>query len=121
LWLTTLVLAGPLLWLTLLQVNYVLAYPTCAERSNAWIYFASAIATVVTLSVLYAARSSWHKEPPELRAGEASLFEQREPDGRDPATASRFFLALFAVLMAVLFMIVVIGTAVPPVILHPCD
>ena len=121
--LSGLIVAGPLLWLTLLQTNYVLAYPTCEDRSNGWIYISSAIAVALVAGALLATRAMWRKEPFELRSSEASVSEQREAEGDHVpvSAAARFFLVILSLLMCALFLVVVLGTALPPLVLRPCD
>jgi hypothetical protein len=94
-----LVIGAPLVWLLLLQTDYVLTYAACAARSNASLQAGAALAAAAaTVLVVIAWRSRRHAE-----------------NGTDS------FLADVAVLTTVLFAVVVAATALPPVALHPCD
>jgi hypothetical protein len=112
------VLGPALVWLMLLQTNYLLAYPTCAARSNAWLYLASAVALALVLTLAAAAQFMWRTGRPRLEGGAA---DPDDPPGANLSIASRQFLSLMAVFMSVLFLLLVIGTALPPLVLHPCD
>jgi hypothetical protein len=105
----------------LLQTNYVLAYPTCAERSHTWLYGASAVGLALLLALVAAAQIVWRTDRPRIEGGPADADEQHDPPGANPSIASRHFLSLLAVFMSVLFLLLVIGTALPPLVLHPCD
>ena len=115
------VLGPALVWLMLLETNYVLAYPTCAARSHTWLYVASAVGLALLLALAAAAQFVWRTDRPRIEGGPADADEQHDPPGTDPALASRHFLSLLAVFMSVLFLLLVIGTALPPFVLHPCD
>jgi hypothetical protein len=113
---------GPaVVWLMLLQTNYVLAYPTCAARSNAWLHLASAVGLALVLTLVATAQVVWRMDRARLDGGPEDADEQRDPPGANPSIASRRFLSLVAVFMSVLFLVLVIGTALPPLVLHPCD
>ena len=115
------VLGPAIVWLMLLQTNYVLAYPTCAARSHTWLYVASAVGLALLLLLAAAAQSVWRSDQPRLERGPADAYEQRDALGADPSLASRHFLSLVAVFMSALFLLLVIGTAIPIFVLHPCD
>jgi hypothetical protein len=93
------VVAAPLVWLMLLQVNYILAYLTCASRSNTWLYISSAVGLALMAVIGFGAHAVWRSDAP----------------------AARHHLSLVGLFMVILFTLLVIGTALPPFILHPCD
>jgi hypothetical protein len=94
------VIGGPLVALMLLQTNYVLAYPSCGERSDTMLMGVGGGAIVLAAALTIAA---WRG--------------RRRAD--DPP--ARAFLGTLGVLMSLGFLIVVMAMAVPPLILHPCD
>ena len=94
------ILAAPIVWLMALQVNYVLAYPTCADRSNGWIHVTNGVLLVVMLTLCGAAGVAWR------------AYRRHQP---------RHFLSVLGIFMAGLFLILAIGLAVPPLVLRPCD
>jgi hypothetical protein len=93
-------ISAPLVWLALIQTNYVLAYPACGDRSNWWLHVPGAVATVASIAVLGIA---WRSRP-----GEGS-------------TGTTRFIGEASVLIAFLFVLVVGATLLPPIFLHPCD
>ena len=94
-----LLIGAPVVWLLLLQTNYVLTYAACAARSSRWLHAASAVAVVAAAAL---AALAWLRR-------------------RGPGGGTDSFLADVALLITLLFAIVVIATAVPPLALHPCD
>jgi hypothetical protein len=115
------VVAAPVLWLILLQTNYILAYPTCAARSNGWLHLTTAAALGLMVLLFVAAGYVWRTDPPEQRRGPARLAEQHDPLGEDPSLAARHFVAVLGLLLSALFVLLVAGTWIPAFILRPCD
>ena len=115
------VVGAPVLWLALLQTNYVLAYPACAERTNAWLHSVTAAAMALMVLVAIGAVYVWRTDPPEQRTGPARFDEQHDPIGEDPSRAARHFAAMVALLLSGLFVLLVAGTWIPSFVLHPCD
>jgi hypothetical protein len=99
--LIALVIIAPIVWLTMLEVGYVLAYQACADRTSAWIHKPNVAFTVIAIAC---AAGGWWLH------------------GRwKNAPAPIGFLAGMALLVTGLIVIVVIASAIPPLILHPCD
>ena len=94
------IVTPPVIWLALLQTNYVLAYPACEARTNEWLHWAGAIAFAAS-GVVAAMVWRLHR-----RIREAS------PD--------RFLLDT-GLMIAVLFSLVIAAMHVPLFILRPCD
>ena len=115
------VIAAPLLWLVLLQTNYVLAYPTCASRSHAAFYVSSAAALLIVLVIGFTVVYVWRTDPPEIREGPLRLEQMHDAKEQDPSLTSRHFMAIVGLFSSILFLLLVIGTSLPPVVLHPCD
>ena len=92
---------APLIWLIALQTGYVLAYQACDDRSRSWVavptFIAIAAAAATLIVALYGAR----------RAGKAL-----EPQP---------LLAKLGLGLAAISVIVLIASAIPALILMPCD
>ena len=95
------VLGAPVVWLTMLQTGYVLAYQACDSRSNSWVLIPAfaALALAIGLAAI-SARANSHA--------------RRE---RRPLP----FVGRLAVGMSALMVIVLAASAIAPIILHPCD
>lgn len=91
----------PVVWLTALQTGYVLAYQSCDDRARSWVVVPTVGAIVIAAIIAV-----------------VSLRGQRQADGeRIPLP----FVGRLALGMAGLMVIVLIASAIAPVILHPCD
>jgi hypothetical protein len=109
--LTAGVLAGPLVWLTLLEVNYVLTYVACEQRHDWMLHLASAVAlALVVLAGLGAwrARTTGPTEAPTFNQDETSELRAR-------------FLAYGGALMCAYFIVVIIATEIPVIVYQPCQ
>ena len=100
-WLLLGVIGAPAVWLTTLQAGYVLAYQACDDRSNSWVLVptAGAIALAVIIALI-SARS-----------------HRRASRDRIPLP----FIGWLAIGMASLMVLVLLASAIAPLILHPCD
>jgi hypothetical protein len=96
-----LIIVAPAIWLVLLQTNYVLSYAACGDRTNAWLTKPAAVALLAGVVVFAAAWSVWAR------------FRSDAPP--------RPFLGALALGLSLLSFILLVATAVPPLILHPCD
>jgi hypothetical protein len=96
-----LIVGTPLVWLTLLETAYVLAYQACADRSNTSVHVAEAVALGVTVSLTVIAWTNYR--PSQTRP---------QPIG---------FLGGAALLLTLLMLIVVLASGIGPLLLHPCD
>lgn len=105
------VLAGPVVWLTMLETNYVLSYVACELRQT-WFLHA---ATVVSLALVGV-------------AGAASLAEAKRERGAPHALTKAhmrsdtrtIWMAWAGVAMSAWFAIVIVVTELPVMILPPC-
>ena len=100
-WLLLGVLGAPIVWLTTLQAGYVLAYQACDDRSNSWVLVPTISAIVITAIVAIISIRS----------------HRRANEERIPLP----FVGGLALGMAFLMVIVLAASAIPPLILHPCD
>jgi hypothetical protein len=95
------IVGAPLLWLTLLEANYVLAYQACADGTNAWLHGPDFAALALGAGAVAAAvrAHAWSRDRPLPRG----------------------FLGAVAAGLSALILIVLIASAIAPFILHPCD
>ncbi|HYE89325.1 MAG TPA: hypothetical protein VEA16_23405 [Vicinamibacterales bacterium] len=96
-----LLVIAPLVWLTMLEVGYVLAYSACADGTNNWLHKTNVALAGISVA---AAGTGW--------------WTYRRFQSAGPPVG---FLAALAFLVAGLTLIVVIASAIPAFILHPCD
>lgn len=105
-------LAGPLLWLTLLETNYVLAYSACSGRQK-WFLFATIAATLALAgAVAYAA---WKSGPPQ------DLDASSPPWSPLTREVRARWMSIAGVAFTLWFLIVMLAMSVPPAVLGPCD
>ena len=107
-------LAGPLAWATLLQTNYALSYVACEQRQTWMLYLATAIALVM---VAGGAAAAWWTLPSPARD---TTDEHEEPDPWQVMVLRARFMALGGLAMCAFFAIVILATAIPILVLHPC-
>ena len=105
-------LAGPVVFLAVLETNYVLAYVACEQRQAWMIHLASAAAIVL---VACAALGAWRAalpghevERPTTDLGETSADRNR-------------FMAYGGVALSVWFIIAILALEIPPIVLKPCQ
>jgi hypothetical protein len=109
--LTTGVLAGPLVWLTLLEVNYAMTYVACEQRHDWMLHLASLVAlALVALAGFGAwrARTTGPTDAPTVNQDETSLLRAR-------------FLGYGGALMCAWFIVVIIATEIPVIVYQPCQ
>ena len=100
-WLLVGVLGAPILWLITEQTGYVLAYQACDDRSNSWVLVPTGAAILIVAGIaLISARS-----------------HRRANEERIPMP----FVGWLALGMASLMVVVLLASAIAPLILHPCD
>jgi hypothetical protein len=97
--------AGPLAWAALLEINYVLSYVACEQRQTWMLHLATACAL---LTVGLGALAAWSAAPP-LRGRTSSTTEARAR-----------FMALGGLVMCAWFALVILATAIPVLLIHPC-
>jgi hypothetical protein len=95
------IIGAPVLWLAALQTGYTLSYQACDARSTSWVAVPtfSALAIVAGVAIVCA------------------MAQQRARRDRRPLP----LLGAIALGLAVLMTIVLIASALAPVMLHPCD
>jgi hypothetical protein len=105
-------LAGPIVWFTLLEVNYTLSYVSCESRQK-WFLHVAVIASV--LLVAGAAYMSWRYGPPE------DSQERTPPVTRSTAEIRARWMAFGGVGLSLWFILVIIAMEIPILTLKVCQ
>jgi len=108
------VLAGPLLFLTLLQVNYVLSYVAC-ETHRTWYFYAAALAASALTAVAGSRAWSARVMPERGDTSQAATGVVYAPRTREQ------WMAVLAALSSAWFIIAMLSLIVPAVVLQPCQ
>jgi hypothetical protein len=105
-------LAPPLVWLMLLETNYVLAYEACGDHEKWFLH----VAVVVSLGIGMAAGvAAWRWGPPRDEQERSDPWTIRTREIR--AT----WMSAAAVGLTVWFLLVIAAMAIPAAVLHSCD
>lgn len=107
-------LAGPILMLLVLQVNYVMSYVAC-ETKHTWFLHA---ATVIA-ALLVAAAGAWAWQAG--RGPMAPADARSQPIGPATCEGRTRWMAYFAVATSLWFIIVIVSMSVPVVVLQTCQ
>ena len=102
----------PVLWLTLLEANYVLAYAACGEREKWFLY--AVIAASIGLGAA-AGLAAWRMGPPE------DSEERSDPWTLKTREVRARWMSISALACTAWFLIVMLAMAVPVVVLRTCD
>jgi hypothetical protein len=102
-------LAGPLVWLIYLQINYMLVPWVCHSGHKAVLVWVTAAALIITLAVTFIAWRAWHS------AGATAATEDDNRFGRGR------FMALTGIGLAALSTLLVIVSFIPIFVLGACD
>ena len=92
---------APLIWLTALQIGYVLAYQACDDQSRSWVAVPTAIATAAAAATLIVSLTATRR---------AQKAHEPQP-----------LLAKIGVGLAAMMVIVLIASLAAPLMLQPCD
>ena len=107
-------LTGPIVWLGLLQWNYVLAYVACETRSTWFMHLAVGIALLLVAAAGYAAWSASY--------GDMFAQETRTLPLSDETRVQRSrWMSLAGVAFSLWFMLVILAMEVPLVVLRECQ
>jgi hypothetical protein len=104
-------LAGPLVWATLLETNYVLSYVACEQRQS-WMLHLAALVALGLIGL--AAFASWRAAPPMGSEDGPSM------DPRETAVVRARFMVISGLALCAGFALVIIATEIPVLLLHPC-
>ena len=108
------VLAGPVVWLVLLEVNYVLSYVACETRQRWFLH----LATLVAIG-LVAGAGIW-----AWRARLADPLEAHDvapPLSEETSVQRAAWMAAVAAAFSIWFVLLIIATHIPVMILKPCQ
>jgi hypothetical protein len=107
-------LTGPIVWLGLLEVNYVLAYVACEARAKWFMHLAIGIALLLVAGAGWAARVA--------SIGNALADETRTPPLSDDTRLQRArWMSLAGVALSLWFMLVILAMEVPLLMLRECQ
>ena len=106
------ILTGPIVWLTMLEGNYLLTYVAC-ESGHKWymhVVVLAAIALVGTAGYL-----SWIYGPP----GDPEI--DTPPVTRETSEQRARWMALYVIASSIWFIIVILANEIPILVLHACE
>lgn len=107
-------LAGPVVWLSLLQTNYILAYVACQARHTWFMHLATAVAVVLVAAAGFGA---W-------RAADGSIMtaeERTHPLSGDTHRQRARWMSLSGVVLSGWFILVILAMEVPIIVLRECQ
>ena len=106
-------LAGPLVWLALLETHYVLSYLSCEVRQTWFLH----LATIVSLVLVVAAGVGGWRAAAGNRQGAAARRDSPDPAAAESRVA---WMGYAGAAMSAWFVIVILAMEVPILILPPC-
>lgn len=106
-------LAGPVVWLSLLQTNYVLAYVACETGRTWFMHAATALAAIIVAAAGYGA---WRASDGPIMA------EEKLSDPLDDETHRQRarWMSFAGVAFSAWFIIVILATEIPIIVLQEC-
>ena len=107
-------LAGPLAWLTLLEVNYLFAYVAC-EAQRTWFMHAASLAALVIVAL--AGVAAWRASHGEMTAGETLT----DPLSDETRIQRSRWMSLAGTVSCIWFIVVILAMEVPIVVLKECQ
>ena len=106
------VLTGPIVWLAMLEVNYLLTYVAC-ERSHKWFMH---LAVLVALALVWSAGYlSWIYGPPD------DPEIDTPPVTRETSEQRARWMALYGIVSSMWFTIVILANEIPILVLRACE
>lgn len=105
-------LAGPVVWLALLEFNYVLSYVSCEARQKWFLHVAVAVAVLLVAAAGYAA---WRSGPPE------DLEQRTPPVTRATAEVRARWMAAGALGVSAAFIVFILAMEIPILVLKTCQ
>jgi hypothetical protein len=105
-------LAGPVLWFTVLEANYVLSYVACESRHK-WFLHAANLAAIAAVAA--AGLLSW-------RSGPAEDSEQPTPPITRQTSENRArWMSIAGVTLSLWFILVILAMEIPILVLRTCE
>lgn len=105
------VVAGPILFLTLLEANYALTYVACEHRQE---WFLHAVTLITVALVALAGLNAWRARTP-------GTMERETLDQEETTEMRARFLAYSGMLSAAFFIVAILAFEIPMLVLHPCQ
>lgn len=106
-------LTGPIVWLTLLETQYVLSYVACETRTTWFMHLAIVVALGLVGTAGWAAWSASGEAPRDDDA-------PTPPGGHDTRTQRARWMSLAGVMLSAWFVVVILAMEVPLLILGVC-
>ena len=107
-------LAGPIVWLTLLEVNYVLSYVACEAKTRWFLHLATAVAILL---VAGAGLWSWR-----ARIDDPFGPEEISPPLSDHTSVQRVrWMAAAGAAFSLGFILLIVATHIPVLVLKTCQ
>jgi hypothetical protein len=107
-------LTGPIVWLSLLEANYVLAYVACETRATWFMHIAVLVALVLVAGAGYGA---WRASGGDL----ASAGTQAAPLSDETRLQRSRWMSRAGVAFSAWFILVILAMEVPLVVLRECQ
>lgn len=107
-------LTGPVVWLALLQTNYVLAYVACETRQTWFMHLATGIAVILVAAAGFGA---W-------RASAGPVLSEEQPSGplSDETGRQRArWMAVGSIAFSAWFILVILVMEIPILVLEECQ
>jgi hypothetical protein len=106
------IVTGPIVWFTLLEVNYVLSYVSCESRQT-WFLHLAVIASVVLVAA--AGYVGWRHCPPE------DTQDRTAPVTRSTSEIRSRWMALAGIGLSLWFIVVILAMEIPIAVLKVCQ
>jgi hypothetical protein len=107
-------LTGPIVWLTLLETQYVLSYVACETRSTWFMHLSIAVALVL---VAGAAWGAWMASS----GNTVTTDVQTTPVGDDTCRRRSRWMSIAGVAVSAFFVVVILAMEVPLLVLGVCQ
>ena len=108
------VLAGPVVWLALLEANYVMSYVACETRQTWFLHLATLIAVALTAGAGLWGWSAGH--------GAHELREPLSPPvGFETSDTRARWMGQASVVSSVWFVLVILSMEIPVIVLRTCQ
>jgi hypothetical protein len=104
-------LAGPIVWFTLLEANYVMSYVACASRHTWFLHGMNLVSAAV---VACAAVLAWRSGPPE------DAEHPTSPITRETSESRARWMSLGGAILSIWFVVVILAMEIPVAVLPSC-
>jgi hypothetical protein len=108
-------LAGPIVWLALLETNYVMSYVACEVRNTWFLHLTTFVAVVLVAAAGWWGWHAGHGDPLQPEP------EVTPPLGPETARQRVRWMAAASAGMSIWFIIVIVATDLPVLVLKTCQ